>query len=61
MYTIYPTYTVDMMPLVILNRWVQPATSLTPWVTYEGMDVQQWVQQWRVLTTKLRHLSASKQ
>lgn len=49
------------MPLVILNRWVQPAASLTPWVMYEDMDVQQWVQQWRVLTTKLRHLSASKQ
>ena len=43
---------------LVLARWEQPALSLTPWLNYDGMDMQQWVRQWRVLTTKLRQLSA---
>ena len=34
-------------------RWAQPAQLAVPWVTRQGMNVNQWLEQWRTLLTKL--------
>ena len=39
--------------LYILSRWTQPAQLLVPWVTQQGMNVNQWLEQWRTLVTNL--------
>jgi len=36
--------------------WLQPAQHSVPWVTYEGMSCDKWIDQWRVLTAKHRQL-----
>ena len=45
--------------MVHSSRWEQPAQYLVPWVTHEDMDVGKWVEQWKVLATKLRQLSTT--
>ncbi|XP_064403893.1 HAUS augmin-like complex subunit 5 isoform X2 [Halichondria panicea] len=39
--------------------WEQPAQYCVPWVTCDGMSCDKWIDQWRVLTTKLRQLTSS--
>jgi len=36
--------------------WVQPAQYITPWVKLKGMNVQQWIQQYQSLITKLEQI-----
>ena len=38
-----------------LSRWTQPAQLLVPWVTQQGMNVNQWLEQWRTLVNSLEH------
>lgn len=40
-------------------RWEQPAQFSGHWITYEGMTLERWVEQWRVLSAKLQRVTSS--
>lgn len=42
---------------VALCWWEQPAQTCTPWVTVDGLNVQQWRDKWVIAATQLRQLS----
>lgn len=50
-------FTVYVSVSVTLFRWEQPAQACTPWVTVDGLNVQQWRDKWVIAATQLRQLS----
>jgi len=46
----------DKCSVVTCVRWEQPAQLCTPWVTVDGMNLQQWLVKWKVLASRLRQL-----
>lgn len=43
---------------IVLSWWEQPAQVCTPWITVDGLGLQQWRDQWTVAATRMRHLNS---
>ncbi|XP_065919716.1 HAUS augmin-like complex subunit 5 isoform X2 [Dysidea avara] len=46
----------DDIKASIGDWWTQPAQVLVPWLTQQGMNINQWLEQWRTLVMRLEEI-----